>query len=118
MLPDSREGLAAVLTKTEFHGHLIVRAANLFLPKHFPWDDWSVVGLIPNDKDAYVQRIAERNETNPDRGEQNELVYLANIRDFCRHNLHRLGALIDPLAHGDPNEFAKHILVELNLWMD
>ena len=118
VVPDSREALAAVLTKTVFQGHLIVGAANLFPPQHFPWDAWRVVGLIPHDENAYTRRIDERNESNPGKANQNEIKHLANIRRHCENDLNELGTLVDPLANGDPTELAKHILVQLGLWID
>lgn len=113
--PESRKRLASVLTQTVFRGHLIVGAANLHPPQDFPWDSWRVVGLIPKDDEAYIRRFNDRNRVHPDKANQNELERCHKMREHCDRNKDKLGAMIDPLANGNPEELALIILRDLGL---
>lgn len=86
------------------YGPLLVGAAELFPPVYFPWKEWRIVGLIPNNKEAYLERVERRNKENPGKANQNESKAYDDIKNHVNNNLKEMACVLDPLEYENEHE--------------
>jgi GTPase SAR1 family protein len=114
--PAAREAVAGDILRWELDGPLFVGAANLYPPKHFPWEKWRVVCLIPEDDERYLSRLKKRDEQVPDKSGQDGLRHRNNIRQHCECNMDKIAMRADPLEfEGAPERLVRHILEKLGI---
>jgi hypothetical protein len=95
--PDRPATLDSLL-KRNSTSTLIIGAADLYPPEHFPWNDWTVVALIPENRGNYALRIAARAKQRGKPETQNYQSNRSGILKNCFENRAMVDCWLDPLA--------------------